>query len=474
MGERGTRVIRSSIYTIVAAAVATAAVYAEPGGQPSHLGAHISAEAMSHLRAHRPGLPPEALLVPLGNGADGVLKGMTLAEEQMLADALAAQDLKQTVLRVAAAQAAGSRMALIKLQAGTRAGDFSIADLRSDAVCCLRSAFNVALGFDHLDLWSVVPGAAMVGDEQDHLPVFSLSVSREGYTAAARAVGHGPELIAALDGVRYSPVFTRYAPDRDAGPAPSASALLDAPLGESWPLLVEEAQGEHVAGLMAAAESVQAIFAGPRDSNLVALTIDDGPHPLVTPLMLDILRKAGVRATFFIVGQKVEEFPALARAIARGGHELANHAYSNRRLHELTDGEAWSEVAACRRVVDRVTGAPMRFFRPPGGRCSPGGLRAVASLGYTVAFWSRNTGDWRKPPAELIVRNATEGLRAGDVILMHQGDICSVEALPRIIERVRALGLEPTTLATVADAGGVIAGDPASISGMVNGQLGEE
>ena len=238
--------------------------------------------------------------------------------------------------------------------------------------------------------------------------------------------------------------------------------------------ILEEARGEHVAGMMAAQNSVQAIFSGPRDSGLVALTIDDGPHPLVTPLMLDILREAGVRATFFIVGQKIEEFPALARATVRDGHELANHAYSNRRLHELTDDEAWAEIAACKRVVERVTGAPMRFFRPPGGRCSPGGLRAVASFGYTVAFWSRNTGDWRKPPAEVICRNATEGLQAGDVILMHQGDICSVEALPMIIARVRALGLEPTTLAALADAGGVIADDPVSISGMVNGQLGEE
>jgi len=465
--------LRPLVAALTIALLAPTVIFAADA--PSHLGAHVAAEAMSHLGAHRPGLPPEALLVPLGNGADGVLKGMTLAEEQMLADALAAQDLKQTVLRVAAAQAAGSRMALIKLQAGTHAGDFAIADLRSDAVRCLRSAFNVALGFDHLDLWSVVPGAEMVGEEQEHHPVFSFSVSRDDYTAAARAAGHGPELIDALDGVRYSPIFTRYAPDRDVGgPPSSASALLDAPLSESWPLLLEEARGEHVAGLMAAQEHVRAIFSGPREGGLVALTIDDGPHPLVTPLILDILREAGVRATFFIVGQKIEEFPALARATVRDGHELANHAYSNRRLHELSDDEAWSDVAACERVVDRVTGAPMRFFRPPGGRCSPGGLRAVASLGYTVAFWSRNTGDWRKPPAELICRNATEGLQAGDVILMHQGDMCSVEALPMIIERVRALGLEPTTLAALADAGGVIAGDPAGISGMVNGQLGEE
>ncbi len=465
---------RRSTRSILAAALITAAVYAEPGGQPSHLGAHVAAEAMSHLGAHRPGLPPPALLVPLGNGSDGVLKGHTLAEEAMLAEALAGQELREVVLRVGAAQAAGGRMALIKLQAGTRAGDFSLADLRADAVQCLRAAFNIALAFDHVDLWSVVPGAEMVGDQQEHLPVFSLSVSHEEYTRAVRQAGHAPELLDALDGVRYSPVFTSYAGDGEAAPPGSGSAFTDEALGESWGRLLAEASGEQVAGTMDRQREVRAIFHGPRDGDLVALTIDDGPHPLVTPLMLRILAQARVRATFFVVGQKVEEFPALTRMIVRGGHELANHAYSNRRLHELSDEEAWAEVAACERVVDRVTGMPMRFFRPPGGRCSPGGLRAVASLGYTVAFWSRNTGDWRKPPADLIVHHATDGLQAGDVILMHQGDMCSVEALPGIIERVRAMGLEPTTLARLADAGGVITGDPVTISGMVNGQLGEE
>lgn len=473
MKERRRTILKQSIIVTVLAFALTAWA-SGADSQPSHLGAHIAVQAFSHLSAHRPDLPPEALLVPLGNGSDGVLKGVTLAEEEMLAQALSYQNLKQTVLRVAAAEAGGSRMALIKLQAGTKHGEFSIADLRADAVRCLRSAFNVALGFDHLDLWSVVPGPGMVGDEQEHLPIFSLSVSRDEYVAAARAAGHGPELLDHLDAVRYSPVFTRYAIDAEMVDKLPENAFIDRPLDEVWPLLVEEAAGDHVAAMMGAQRQVRAIFHGRRDSGLVALTIDDGPHPLVTSLMLDILRKAGVRATFFVVGEKIEQFPALARAIARDGHEVANHAYSNRRLHELSNEQAWAEIAACRRVVERVINTPMRFFRPPGGRCSPGGLRAAASLGYEIAFWSRNTGDWRKPPAEVICRNATEGLQAGDVILMHQGDICSVQALPMIIERVRAMGLEFTTLAEVADAGGLISGDPAAVSAMVNGQLGEE
>lgn len=463
----------SRLYSLLAAIVITAAAQANPGIDVSHLEARIGAESLSHLEAHRPGLPPPALLVPLGNGLDGVLKGHTMADEARLIDALARQRLNQVILRVASSRVNDRRMALIKLQAGRRSGDFALADLRSDAAGCLHAAFNGSLMLDHLDLWSVVPGAGLVGDLQQHLPVFSLSVSREEYLAAAATNGQGAEVLDGLEGVRYSPVFTRYAMDTANATLPVA-AFTDDPLEESWQTLVTEARGDHVVSLMAAQERVEAIFSGRRDQPYVALTIDDGPHPMVTPLMLEVLQQKGVHATFFVVGQVVEQFPSLTQMIARGGHELANHAYSNRRISQLSDDEAWAEIASCDRVVQRITGERMRWFRPPGGRCSPGGLRAMASLGYGAAFWSQNTGDWTKPSPEQIVRKATEGLEAGDIILMHQGDMCSAEALPAIIDRVREMGLEPTTLSSLGRDGGSIEDDPAIVSDFVNAQISPE
>ena len=465
---------RSRIGSFIAALIIVAVAHANPGIGLSHIDARIGVDTLSHLDAHRPGMPPEALLVPLGNGLDGVLKGHTLAAEARLIDALARQRLNQAVLRVASANVDGRRMGLIKLQAGTRDGEFEIADLRSDAAECLEAAFGDGLALDHLDLWSVVPGAELVGELQEHRPVFSLSVSRSQYSNASAGMGTGPEVLDALEGVRYSPVFARYALDRDSMTALPATALTDAALGESWLTLLAEARGDHVLSLMEAQSRVKAIFSGRRDQNLVALTIDDGPHPLITPMMLDILARKGVQATFFVVGQKVEQFPALALATVRGGNELANHAYSNRRISRLPDDEAWAEIASCDRIVQRVTGERMRWFRPPGGRCSPGGLRAMASLGYGAAFWSRNTGDWTKPSPEQIVHNATAGLQPGDVILMHQGEMCSVEALPAIIDRVRAMGMEPTTLAALGYNGGTVLDDPATVSELVNAQISGE
>jgi len=466
-------VTRSRAGSIVAAIVIAAVAHANPG-IVSHIDVRLGSDALSHLDAHRPGMPPEALLVPLGNGLDGVLKGHTLAAEARLIDALARQRLNQAVLRVASASVDGRRMGLVKLQAGRRDGEFEIADLRSDAAECLEAAFGDGLALDHLDLWSVVPGAELVGELQEHHPVFSLSVSRSEYLSAAAGMGTGPEVLDALEGVRYSPIFSRYALDRNSMASLPATALTDAALAESWPALLAEARGDRVLSLMEGQSTVEAIFSGRRDQNLVALTIDDGPHPLITPMMLEILAQKGVQATFFVVGQKVEQFPGLALATVRGGHELANHAYSNRRISRLPDDEAWAEIASCDRIVQRVTGERMRWFRPPGGRCSAGGLRAMASLGYGGAFWSRNAGDWTKPAPEQIVRNATKGLQAGDIILMHQGEMCSVEALPAIIDRVRAMGLEPTTLAALGHNGGTMQDDPVTVSELVNAQISGE
>lgn len=441
----------------------------------SHLAPHLIADTLSHLGVHVPGLPPPALLVPLGNGVDGVLKGVCLSDEACLIDALSRTELHQTILRVGVGRAAGVRMALIKLQAGDAGtGRFSIGRMHEDVARALGAAFASTLRLEHVDVWAVVPGGELIGDEQEHFPVFSVSVSRSVFERADATAQTPGDLIAGLDVVRYSPLLLDYADDAGQVRLPR-SGLSDPELSGVWDLLVAQGMGTEARAQIRAVERVTAIFSGARHGREVALTIDDGPHPLITPLMLRLLQREGVKATFFVVGGKCEEFPGLVRMIAAGGHELANHAYSNRRLSDLPTEQAWAEVAACDRIIKRITGRQMSYFRPPGGRCSPHGLRAVAALGYTIALWSRNTGDWRKPPPEVIRQNALAGLRAGDIILMHQGEMCSVEALPGIIAGVRAAGLEPVTLAQLGGNGGVVSDTPERVSVTVNdGMLGEE
>ncbi len=444
----------------------------------SHLAPHLAAEQLSHLGAHRPGLPPPALLLPLGNGVDGVLKGLRPADEARLIDGLVREGLTQQILRVGIAQVAGLRMGLIKLQAGdSGTGAFSLRALQEDAGKCLKAAFAGPLRLDHLDLWAVVPGAGEIGDERENFPVFSCSVDRSRYEFVAERADDAAGLLTRLDAVRYSPVFLRYVggDGKNALDLPPASAYTEPEVAEQWEALLAEAQSPAASALMALQDEVRVLFHGWRNGTQVALTIDDGPHPLITPLMLAILKQNNVKATFFIVGKKAEEYPALVRMILRGGHEVGNHAYSNRRLHDLATEEAWAAVEACHRIVGRITGERMTYFRPPGGVCSANGLRAVGSLGYTTAFWTRNTGDWRKPPPEEIVHNALTGLEAGDIILMHEGDMCSVRALPRIIKGIRAMGLEPTTLGEIDRNGSALRDTPEALTELVNSQIsGEE
>jgi peptidoglycan/xylan/chitin deacetylase (PgdA/CDA1 family) len=192
--------------------------------------------------------------------------------------------------------------------------------------------------------------------------------------------------------------------------------------------------------------NVQAMIGGTPAGGRVGLTVDDGPHPLITPLFLDILRRENVKATFMVVGEKAEEFPGLIREIVREGHEVGNHTYSHRRFSGLSAAEAYAQMRACSLVVGHLTGESVRFLRPPGGDFGPEALRAARSLDLTLALWTHNSGDWNTADPVAIAANATRNIGDGDIILMHQGDMRSVNALPLIIQRVRARGLQPCRL----------------------------
>jgi peptidoglycan/xylan/chitin deacetylase (PgdA/CDA1 family) len=139
--------------------------------------------------------------------------------------------------------------------------------------------------------------------------------------------------------------------------------------------------------------------------------------------------------------------------IERDGHEIGNHAYTNRRAGDMTGPQILAELTACQNAVLALTGKKTRFFRPPGGRLTEDGLHAVAISDLTLAMWTNNADDWLKPVPEVIARNVLTGLEPGGVILMHQGSMESFQALPIIIEGARARGLELACMADVRSAG---------------------
>jgi peptidoglycan/xylan/chitin deacetylase (PgdA/CDA1 family) len=389
--------------------------------------------------------PPESLLSPLSNGNEEYTKGMEPAAETDLARSLLSLPLHQRLLKVAVATVDGRRLALVKLQAGdTKTGLFRISDLQYDAVNALRVAFELPLDLQQIDLWSVVPGTGREGPL--HRPVFSVSADRASFELASNDLRPARDILGGLGLVRFAPQFLQYAGGR---PITNVTRLLPetawstAPLSDNWEQLKRGCAQDP---RLPAAALARVVVHIPVTDNSVALTIDDGPHPLIASLFLEILQRYGVKATFFVVGEKVEEVPELLRRIVDAGHEIGNHTYDHPRLRQLSDIEALAQIRGGALAIGKVSGLPTPLFRPPGGGLTVDTLRAATAANSTVVLWTHNTNDWLKPSPEEIAANALRDLKPGSIILMHQGSLESARALPLIIQGAQAKGLRLCTV----------------------------
>ncbi|MDW5327860.1 polysaccharide deacetylase family protein [Plantactinospora sp. KLBMP9567] len=155
----------------------------------------------------------------------------------------------------------------------------------------------------------------------------------------------------------------------------------------------------------------------------VALTFDDGPHPQWTPKVLDQLRRAGVRATFCVVGVKVRAYPALVRRIVREGHTLCNHSWQ----HDLKLGKKnTAQIRADLRRTDQaiqraVPGIKVRYYRQPGGKWTPSIVAVAKSLGMKSLHWDVDPADWDDTSASEIRRRVAQQARPGSIVLLHDG-----------------------------------------------------
>ena len=181
---------------------------------------------------------------------------------------------------------------------------------------------------------------------------------------------------------------------------------------------------------------------------LVALTYDDGPSDANTAELLEILEAAGARATFFVVGSRLEKNRELGRRIAAGGHELANHSYSHRNLRELAENEAAEEIALGTRAIAEVAGTPT-LYRPPFGKQPPHEARICRELGLRSVLWSIDSGDTMPFSTERIVREVVRRVRPGDIVLMHDGGDRrqrTLDGTRRILADLAAAGYEFVTV----------------------------
>jgi peptidoglycan/xylan/chitin deacetylase (PgdA/CDA1 family) len=160
------------------------------------------------------------------------------------------------------------------------------------------------------------------------------------------------------------------------------------------------------------------------------LSFDDGPHAEATPRVLDLLAEHQARASFFLVGAQAEAHPDLVRRIVAEGHRLANHSFSHRSLPTLSAREQIEEIERTDRVLERFDGRRRHWFRPPRGEASLALLLRCAFARRPIAFWSYDTLDYRnRPHGELLERMRLNPPRPGDVLLLHDDTVNSIDLL---------------------------------------------
>lgn len=175
----------------------------------------------------------------------------------------------------------------------------------------------------------------------------------------------------------------------------------------------------------------------------VALTFDDGPDPLYTPRVLDVLKKHGAKATFFVLGRQAELYPRVVQQILDSGCEVANHTYSHPPLYLLPLRERVDEIRKCQSVIGS---RGKMYFRPPFGHASFGTPFWASLLGYATVCWSADGRDWETNNPDTILELLETNVRPGSIILMHDrmefamdAELLSrdamLEALDRFLDR---------------------------------------
>lgn len=193
----------------------------------------------------------------------------------------------------------------------------------------------------------------------------------------------------------------------------------------------------------------------PRHLPQLAITIDDGPDPEVTPAVLDLLDEHHAAATFFCIGTHVQQQPALAREIVRRGHTIGNHSQHHRHhFSVMGPAQLKREISAAQDTIAQVTGVAPAFFRAPAGLRNVFLDPVLHGLGLQLASWTRRGFDTRTGDAGRVLRRLTRNLSAGDILLLHdhhaartpQGRPVLLDVLPPLLAAIREKGLQTVGL----------------------------
>ena len=184
----------------------------------------------------------------------------------------------------------------------------------------------------------------------------------------------------------------------------------------------------------------------PNCYNCVAITYDDGPVPGSTERLLDILKRKGVHATFFVVGRNANANPQVLRRIRDEGHTIGNHSFSHPDLARQSDGAIAAQLDDTDAALQKQAGLDPHWLRPPYGSHNPRVASAAGARGMALAVWDVDTADWQHRNPATTCKRAVDGAREGSIILMHDIHQPTVDAAECVIDGLRAKGLNPVGL----------------------------
>lgn len=188
------------------------------------------------------------------------------------------------------------------------------------------------------------------------------------------------------------------------------------------------------------------VMRNPAATHKVCLTFDDGPYPGSSEKYLEILKEKNTPAVFFLLGSRVLAYPAAAKSIQDSGQEFASHSYDHKNLAKLTGQALKDDFDATDQAFEQVFGKSAKYLRPPYGENNAETRSVSLSYGLQPIYWSIDTRDWQGLAADILVQRVVNSLHNGAIILFHEGKANTLEALPQVIDAVRAAGYEFATL----------------------------
>lgn len=180
----------------------------------------------------------------------------------------------------------------------------------------------------------------------------------------------------------------------------------------------------------------------------VALTFDDGPSGHYTRQLLQGLEKRGVKATFFLCGYRMAEFPKITREIHEQGHEIGCHGYGHRNMRSLGRREIAQEIAKMEELLPQ--GCTLRLLRPPGGCCNDAVTDVAKARNLSILSWSVDPRDWATSDTQAVEKKVLDSVKDGDVVLLHDMSDSSVQAALDIVDALKDRGFRFVTVSELA------------------------